>query len=58
MNKIEIRTFIETMENFGDEWTEEQVKDVYGGDSLKDALDDRMKSVSMMNDILGKVYCG
>lgn len=54
MKKSDVLTFIETMEEHGDMWTEEQVQDVYGDNTLEDALNDRMKSVSMMGDILGK----
>ncbi len=54
MNKTEVNTFIETMEEHGDLWTEQQVLDIYGDDSLEDALSDRMKSISIMGDILGK----
>ena len=34
MQKSEIAEFIESMEEIGDNWTEEQVKDVYGDMSL------------------------
>lgn len=54
MKKSDVLTFIETMEEHGDIWTEEQVQDVYGDDSLEEALKDRMQSVSIMGDILGK----
>ena len=55
MKKSDVRTFIETMEELGDIWTEEQVQDVYGDTSLKKALKDRRASLSIMSDIIGKV---
>lgn len=48
MNSTEINTFIEEMEQIGDAWTREQVKDVYGDYTLEDALADRKASVSML----------
>ena len=47
--------FIESMEEIGDNWTEEQVEDVYGDMSLKEALADRKASVGRMIDIIGKI---
>ena len=38
MTTEEINTFIETMEEFGDHWTVERVKDVYGDKSLEEAI--------------------
>ena len=55
MNKKEIETFIEEMEMIGDEWTPEQVEDVYGNSSLEEALADRKSAVGTFFDILGKV---
>ena len=55
MNKKEIKAFIEEMEMIGDEWTPEQVEEVYGDSSLEDALSDRKSSVGTFLDILGKV---
>ena len=55
MKKSEIAEFIETMEEIGDNWTEEQVEDVYGDISLKEALADRKASVGKMIDIIGEV---
>ncbi len=55
MNKNDIMTFIEEMEAIGDEWTEEQVKDVYGNSSLSDAISDRKASISTFFDIIGNV---
>ena len=46
MTKTEINEFIETMGEFGDEWTPEEVERVYGNTSLQDALDDRKSCVA------------
>ena len=35
MKKKDIDTFIEEMESIGDEWTPEQVEDVYGDSTLE-----------------------
>lgn len=37
MKKIDVATFIEEMEAIGDEWTPEQVENVYGDSSLEEA---------------------
>lgn len=55
MNKREINTFIEEMQAIGDEWTPEQVEDVYGGFTLEEALDDRKSALNTFFDIIGKV---
>nr|WP_295272118.1 hypothetical protein [uncultured Blautia sp.] len=55
MQKHEIKIFIEKMEEIGDIWTEEQVKEVYGNKSLEEALVDRKVSVEKLIDIIGKV---
>ena len=55
MKKKDIDAFIEEMESIGDEWTPEQVKDVYGNSTLDDALTDRKSSVGTFFDIIGKV---
>ncbi len=55
MTKTEILTFIEEMESIGDIWTEEQVADVYGNDSLEDALKDRKSLLGMFFDNIGKI---
>jgi hypothetical protein len=47
MNQIEIRTFIESMEEMGDIWTEEQVNRVYGGSTLEESLLDRRTQMHM-----------
>lgn len=55
MTNAEIQTFIETMEEFGDIWTEDQVKDVYGEHTLEYAINDRKEAHSKMADILSNV---
>ena len=55
MNQIEINTFIEKMEEFGDIWTEDQVRDVYGDKTLEEAITDRQSAHSKMAKILGNV---
>lgn len=56
MKEKEINYFIEEMEAIGDEWTEEQVQDVYGQVSLEEALEDRKSSVDMHLNNLIKVF--
>lgn len=55
MTTEEINTFIETMEEFGDPWTVDQVKDVYGNKSLEDAINDRKASNVMFTSIIGTI---
>lgn len=55
MDNLEIKEFIEKMEEFGDIWTEDQVKDVYGQRSLQDAIADRQASHSKMANIIDTV---
>lgn len=55
MKKNEVATFIEEMESIGDEWTPEQVEDVYGEVSLEEALADRKSLLGTFFDIVGKV---
>ena len=55
MNKGEISTFIERMEEIGDVWKEEDVRRVYGDKSLEEALQDRMNDIHTFADIIGKV---
>ena len=55
MRKKDVDTFIEEMEAIGDEWTPEQVEDVYGDSSLEEALDDRKATIGTSFDIIGKV---
>lgn len=55
MTKAEINTFIETMEEFGDIWTADQVEEVYGSSTLKEAIADRKSSHEKMADLIGEV---
>ena len=55
MTKVEINTFIETMEEFGDIWTADQVEEVYRNSTLKEAIADRKSSHEKMADLIGKV---
>lgn len=55
MKQSEISEFIERMEELGDIWTEDQVRDVYGDVSLKEALSSRMENISTFADIITKV---
>mgnify|MGYP007094096102 FL=1 len=55
MTNKEINTFIETMEEFGDIWTVEQVKDVYGKKTLEEAIADRQSSHAKFADIIRTV---
>lgn len=55
MTKVEIDTFIETMEEFNDVWTPEQVLEVYGDKTLEEALTDRKSAISSLADIIGNV---
>ena len=51
----DINTFIETMEEFGDIWTVEQVKDVYSKKTLEEAIADRQSSHAKFADIIRTV---
>lgn len=53
MTTEEINTFIETMEELGDVWTVERVKDVYGDKSLKEAINDRKAILAQFGSIIG-----
>ena len=55
MTSQEITTFIETMEEIGDIWTPEQVKDAYGDSTLNDAIFDRKSQIEKLTGIIGKV---
>lgn len=55
MRKSDIDIFIEEMEEIGDIWTPEQVKDVYGDSTLEEALADRRASLGTFFDIMDKV---
>lgn len=53
MTTEEINTFIETMEEFGDVWTIERVKDVYCDKSLEEAINDRKAILAQFGSIIG-----
>lgn len=55
MTKAEIETFIEIMSNIGDEWTPEQVRDVYGDSTLEDAIAERQGMVNQLAGNIGKL---
>lgn len=55
MTDAEIRTFMETMEEFGDEWDYETVKDCYGDDSLEEAIAHRKMSFDFLGDIASAI---
>lgn len=55
MTKAEIETFIKTMGNIGDEWTSEQVRDVYGDSTLEDAIAERQGMVNQLTGNIGKL---
>ena len=55
MTDVEIKTFMERMEEIGDDWEKEDVKRVYGDYTFEDALTDRMNDIHMYADIVGKV---
>ena len=55
MKKKDVAVFIEEMEAIGDDWTPEQVEDVYGDSTLEEALADRKSALGTFFDIVGKV---
>lgn len=55
MTKQEIEIFINEMKPIGDEWTDEQVKDVYGNSSLADAISDRKATIGHFVDNFNKI---
>ena len=48
MTKLEVKKFIEKMKSIGDEWTMEQVMDVYGELSLSEAIISRKNSIDQL----------
>lgn len=54
MTKSEINIFIETMKQIGDEWTPDQVQEIYGDKTLDEALSSRKKQVSTFLNALGQ----
>lgn len=55
MKESDISTFIEELESIGDIWTPEQVEEVYGNFSLRDALADRKSSYGTFFNIIAKI---
>ena len=55
MKKKDVAVFIEEMAAIGDDWTPEQVEDVYGDSTLEEALADRKSALGTFFDIIGKV---
>ena len=55
MNQKDAQLFIDEMKSIGDEWTFDQVMDIYGHTSLAVALSDRKNSINMLSNILDKV---
>lgn len=54
MTRTEINTFIETMSEIGDEWTPDQVEEIYGDMPLDEALSSRQAQVSSFLNVLGQ----
>lgn len=55
IEKERYRCFYWEMESIGDEWTPEQVDDVYGDSTLEEAPADRKSSVGTFFNIIRKV---
>ena len=55
MTRSEAEIFIDEMEPIGDIWTVEQVMDVYGNNTLEEALKDRRASVEIFMNIMSAV---
>lgn len=55
MNQKNAQLFIDEMKSIGDDWTIDQVMDIYGHTSLAVALSDRKNSINMLSNILDKV---
>lgn len=55
MKKKDVAVFIEEMEAIGDDWTPEQVEEVYGDSTLEEALADRKSALGTFFNIIGKV---
>lgn len=49
----EIDSFIDAMEDFGDQWEPEDVERVYGDKTLEEALDDRRHDLLWLGGIIG-----
>ena len=55
MKKSEAEIFVDEMESMGDVWTEEQVLDLYGNNTLEEALEERKASMGIFMDIISAV---
>lgn len=60
MKKSEMEIFIEEMSAIGDDWTLDQVKEVYGDKSLDEALEERRSLVGMhlgnISSLIGTIF--
>ena len=60
MKKSEMEIFIEVMSAIGDDWTLEQVEEVYGDKSLDEALENRKSLLNMhlgnVASLIGSIY--
>lgn len=57
MKKSDVKKFIKEMGKIGDDWTEDQVEDVFGDKDLDDALDERKSQVGMhLNNIVKALF--
>ena len=54
MEMNEVKVFIDEMAKLDDQWTKEQVNDVYGKTSLQEALENRKKELEALQVILNK----
>ena len=55
MLDIEIKSFIEKMEEIGDIWEFDDVKRVFGDSSLEDAITTRMSELDSFAGIIGTI---
>lgn len=53
--KSEAEIFVDEMESMGAVWTEEQVLDLYGNNTLEEALEERKASMGIFMDIISAV---
>ena len=54
MNKAEMKTFQEEMEQIGDHWTLDEIEDCYGDTPLDEALSQRKAEVDTFLSTLGR----
>lgn len=55
MTDNDIEIFIEEMDNMGDHWEKDDVKNIYSDKSLDEALEERKTSIAMLDDIIGQL---